>query len=191
MILGSHNSWSYLTPRKWWMKLIRFTARCQSKELGEQYAVYGVRCFDLRVRFDDDDQPMLVHGPVEYEYTREKLEQDLKTFNSLKSVCIRVLLDVRNKRQYTEKQRTAFWNFCHELELFYPDIKFWCGRNLYNWGIIYNFQYRPTCCERYASVCKPRLIDDWFPYFFAHRWNKLITEQGTTSDILLIDFVDL
>lgn len=31
MILGSHNSWSYLPVRKWWMRPIAFMARCQSR----------------------------------------------------------------------------------------------------------------------------------------------------------------
>ena len=53
MILGSHNSWSYLTPRKWWMKLFRFVAQCQDYDIKTQYEQFGVRCFDLRLKFDD------------------------------------------------------------------------------------------------------------------------------------------
>ena len=191
MVLGSHNAWSYLSPRKWWMKLIGFTAQCQRKTIDVQYNDYGVRCFDLRLRFDADGKPMIVHGPVEYVYTPQDIQDDLKELNERENVSVRVLLDVRSERQYTQQQRDAFWNYCHELEMYYPNIKFWCGRNLYDWTINYNFLYFPTCIERYASVCKPRLIDDWWPHLFASRYNHGIIEQGTDKDILLVDFVDI
>ena len=29
MRLASHNTFTYLTPRKWWGRLLAFTARCQ------------------------------------------------------------------------------------------------------------------------------------------------------------------
>jgi len=48
MILGSHNSWSYLPPKKWYMKPFRFTAQCQDWDIKTQYE-HGVRCFDLRL----------------------------------------------------------------------------------------------------------------------------------------------
>ena len=51
MILGSHNSWSYLPPKHWWMWPIHFMAKCQRVDIREQYEKYGVRCFDLRVRW--------------------------------------------------------------------------------------------------------------------------------------------
>ena len=197
MILGSHNTWSYLKPRKWWQKLLRFTAQCQREDLTMQYVRHTVRCFDLRLRFDDNGKPILVHGIVEYDYTPAEIEHDLHNLNdSAKAngdnpVFVRVILDTRTKRQYTASQREFFWNYCNTLEMMYPNLLFWCGRNLYDWEINYTFHNNPTCCERYASVCKPRLIDDWFPFLFAHRWNKMIIEQGTTSDILLVDFVDI
>ena len=37
MIKGSHNTMSYLTPRKWWMRLVAPWARCQSKTIDEQW----------------------------------------------------------------------------------------------------------------------------------------------------------
>ena len=52
MILGSHNSWSYLPVKQWYFTPFAFTARCQSIDIRTQYEKYGVRCFDLRVRFD-------------------------------------------------------------------------------------------------------------------------------------------
>ena len=71
MILGSHNSWTYLTPKKWWMKLISFTAKCQDYHIYDQYYRYGVRCFDLRVRFNSDGKAIISHGIIEYDFDEE------------------------------------------------------------------------------------------------------------------------
>ena len=54
MVLGSHNAWSYLPARKWWMKMLAFTAKCQKYDIQTQYEKYNSRCFDLRLTFDDD-----------------------------------------------------------------------------------------------------------------------------------------
>lgn len=193
MILGSHNAWSYLPPRKWWQWLLRFTARCQRVNIARQVAEFGVQCVDLRVRFAADGV-RLVHGIVEYQYTREQLEQELTRLNAWGSrvpMYVRVLLDVRTKRAYTQYQREAFWQFCNELEMLYPYLRFWCGRNLYNWNTIYTFHYAPTCEERYASVCRPKWLGDWFPLPYALLHNHRNRERGTDKDILLIDFVDI
>lgn len=84
-----------------------------------------------------------------------------------------------------------FSNFCKEIEEKFPNIKFWCGRSLYGWIEEYVFQNNPSCEEKYSSVCKPNLIDDWWPWLFAKRNNKKILKQGTDKDILLIDFVNI
>ena len=81
MILGSHNTWSYLKPRKWWQKLLRFTAQCQREDLTMQYVRHDVRCFDLRLRFDDNGNAQIVHGLIEYDYTPAEIEHDLYNLN--------------------------------------------------------------------------------------------------------------
>lgn len=191
MVLGSHNSWSYLTPKKWWMKLIRFTAQCQKADIFEQYSKYNVRCFDLRVRFVKDHSLLVVHNMIEYKIEEYELLNQLAFLNGMKKCYVRILLDVRKKKHYTKDQRILFQELCLNLEYNFANIKFWCGRNLYNWNKEFKFKSNPTCLERYASVCKPRIIDDWFPYLYAKKNNKSIKKRGTKKDILLIDFVDL
>lgn len=198
MILGSHNSWSYLPVRSWWMKPLAFMARCQRVDIRRQYEL-GVRCFDLRLSFDDNyiytndnKQVMYVaHSCFQYKITSKELEEHLKWLNEQGDCYIRILHEVRRKSQYTKMNVTAFKMMC----LFYKDkfsnIKFWCGRNLYNWEYDYNFEFYPTCEEKYASVCSPKLIDDWWPWLYARFHNKSIRKEGTDRDILLIDFVDI
>ena len=191
MILGSHNSWTYLTPKKWWMKLISFTAKCQDYHIYDQYNKCGVRCFDLRVRFDSEGKAIISHGCIEYEHTNDNLMADLRWLNSKGDVVVRVLHEARRKSQYNELTRDMFVWFCDALEEEFPNIKFWCGRNLYNWNVDYVFDYNPSCEEKYASVCPPKFIDDWFPRLYSLVMNKRNKKKGTDKDILLIDFVNI
>lgn len=65
MIIGSHNTMTYLTPSKWWMKPLARFAKCQDKSLKEQIQS-GVKCFDIRIRFDKYGKAYLCHGLITY-----------------------------------------------------------------------------------------------------------------------------
>lgn len=189
MIIGSHNSWTYLKPKRWWMKLISFTARCQDFNIINQYYNLGVKCFDLRVRFKNNNL-IVAHGIIEYNISKEELLSNLEWMNKFDNIYVRIIHEARNKKQYTEESVKEFIKFCSELETKFKNIKFWCGKNLYNWTNDYTFNYNPSCEEKYASVCSPKIIDDWYPRWFAKKNNKKIIKEGTDKDILLIDFVN-
>ena len=189
MILGSHNSWSYLPARKWWMTPFKFIAKCQDLTIKEQY-YFGVRCFDLRIRFSREGDIILAHGFMEYKYDLGQILYDLNSMNNKRDCFVRIIHEARNKSQYTPESISYFVDFCIKIQELYPNIKFWCGRNLYNWECDYKFKEEPSCEEKYSSVCKPRLIDDWYPRLFAYMNNKKIIKEGTDKDILLIDFVN-
>lgn len=191
MIIGSHNSWSYLPPKKWWMKLLKFTAKCQSKSISEQYTKYGVRCFDLRIRESLDGYPRICHGIIEYDIEFDDILYYLDYLNSKGDCYVRVIHEVRNKKDYVYRNVYWFAMLCNIFESRFPRIKFWCGRNLYNWEKDYNFKEEPSCEEKYSSVCPPNLIDDWWPWFYAKFHNKKIRKEGTDKEILLIDYVNL
>lgn len=191
-ILGSHNSWSYLKPRKWWMRLIAFTDRCQSATIIEQYTLHDVRCFDLRLRWDKKGNMILAHGIVEYKYTEEMLMNDLTFLNARGDCYVRVLHEARNWIQYTTVSIALFQTYCLLLQSKFHNIHFWCGRNLYKWEYDYHFDSpEPTCTEKYSSVCPPKYLDDWYPWLYAKINNEKILQQGTKDDILLIDFVNI
>ena len=187
-ILGSHNSWSYLTPKKWWMKLIAFTAKCQDLTIKEQY-YFGVRCFDLRIKYIDGEY-VIAHGPIIYKYSLEELYSDLRWLNAHKDISIRLIHEIRKEKEWTPEAIAKFREFANHLEYEYSNLKFWCGKNLYNWETDYKFVYTPSCEEKYSSVCAPKLIDDWWPRWFANFNNRSIFKKGTDKDILLIDFVN-
>lgn len=187
-ILGSHNSWSYLTPKKWWMKLFAFAAKCQDLTIKEQY-YFGVRCFDLRIKYIDGEY-VIAHGLTIYKYSLEELYTDLRWLNAHENISIRLIHEIRKEKEWTPEAIAKFREFANHLEYEYNNLKFWCGKNLYNWETDYKFTYAPSCEEKYSSVCAPKLIDDWWPRWFAYFNNKSILKKGTDKDILLIDFVN-
>ena len=79
MIYGSHNSWSFLKPKHWWLRPFAFTARCQNIDIEKQYLLYDVRCFDLRINFDKKGELYICHGPLRYKYTEDDLIKDLES----------------------------------------------------------------------------------------------------------------
>lgn len=189
MIVGSHNSWSYLPPKHWWMWPFHFMAKCQRVDIREQYEKYGVRCFDLRIRWKKWKM-QVAHGIVEYDISEKQLKDNLAFLNDKGDCFVRIIHEARTKKQY-DKSVEFFKSFCYVSVSDYHNIKFWCGRNLYDWTCDYNFRYRPTCDEKYSSVCYPRIIDDWWPWLYAVIQNKGNLAKGTKDDILLIDFIDI
>lgn len=191
MILGSHNSLSYLPVKKWWMKPIAFTAKCQRKTIKEQYEL-GVRCFDLRVRFNKYGLGIIAHGIVEYGFTASQVYEDLAWLNEQGGCYVRVIHEVRSARQYKHRRKELFQHFCQLIEDEYDNIHFWCGRNLFSWERDYHFDYYdPSCCEKYASVCPPKILDDWWPWLYARLHNKNLRAKETDKEILLIDYVNI
>ena len=144
------------------------------------------------IKFDKNGNLIVAHGIIEYDIDKKELFGYLEWLNEKNDVCVRVLHEARNKRQYTEESVEKFVELCKELENKFTNIRFWCGKSIYNWEHNdYEFDYQPSCEEKYASVCPPKWIDDWYPKWFAKHHNKEIKEKGTDKDILLIDFVDL
>jgi len=190
MILGSHNSWSYLPPRKWWMRPIAFTARCQSADIRKQYEL-GVRCFDLRIRFTDEGRMVIAHGIVEYKVSGAELYRDLRWIDEQGDSYVRILHEARNERQYTKFYASLFHDLCKNIEVIRGHIHWWCGRNLYNWEKDYDFGDDPKCYEKYGSVSGKKWLYGWWPWLYARLHNREIREQGTDNDILLIDYVDI
>ncbi len=194
MVIGSHNAWSYLPPKKWWMKILSFTARCQRKTIKEQYDMYNVRCFDLRIRFNDDRIPVICHGLIEYEYSYNELIDDLKWLQSKGDVSIRLLLDLRSvPKNKWQKQKQQFNSFYNEvMKGFFPTFTYYVGRSLPDYEKVIRTIQEGKILEYYSSVSDPKYIDDWIPILYAKLNNKNLKKKDFGDDyILLIDFVDI
>ena len=189
MIKGSHNSWTYLRPRKWWQRLISWTAQCQDKTITEQYKA-GVRCFDLRIKRGKKGGLCIAHGLVEYEISEEVLHGQLSTLDLYGGVSIRVLHEIRREEENTPQELNWFRDMCSFLECRFTNIKFFCGRNLIDWQVDYFFGTEELSIEdAYGSVRKPKTIFALFPRLYEWLYNKIEIERGTDKDVLLMDFV--
>lgn len=190
MKIMSHNSWSFLKPRTFFGKLIKFTAKCQEVNIQDQYEKYNARMFDLRVRLDGSGKLTLCHGLVYY--SPKSLIKDLEYLNSKRDVMVRVLLDIRFAKEDTEEQKNWFIKYCSELEYNYPSIKF-CGGNPAYCGInYYKFNYSlPSIEDGYASEATKTKLDDLWPKKFAKKNNKKFLAKGTDKEYLALDFVNI
>lgn len=190
-MLGSHNAWSYLKPSKWYLKPFAFTAKCQSKNIEEQYNSSS-RLFDLRIRFDKYQDPIICHGGMEYKYSKKQLESDLFWLNKQSDkIWIRIILDIRSSHSGTDEwQELVFADYCHELVEKYPNLIFTCGEELPSGKRVVELDNVDIpVIEKYSSVCPPKLIDDWIPSIYAKLNNKENIEKYAKDNLLIIDFI--
>ena len=199
MILGSHNSWSYLPLTKWWMKPFAWMARCQKKNVWLQKDDYNVKLFDLRVRFDSETGlPVVCHGLMEFETPNSIIDEFLKILG--KNHYVRVVLEMN---KHDEFQEFKFKEFCKNLQSNYSDVHFFGGNNRTDWGCknpIYDF-HTPLedMDDKYSSVTTLfpngpkwlKWVDDLCPVLYAKLHNKENIEKGTNHKWLFIDFVNI
>lgn len=196
MKVMSHNSWSFLTPKSLFQKLINFTAKCQAVSIQEQYEEYDVRIFDLRVKLDSDNKITIAHGLVSYKDSIRHIITDLAYLNNKPDVYVRVFLEIRFACKDTEYQRIWFTNYCRYLETNYPNIKFCGGYPTYNTTVpYYKFKHNlPATVANHASYTTKNVLDDLWPWLYAKRHNKKAVEdyiKSGTDKYLSIDFVNI
>lgn len=186
MILASHNSWTYLPPKKWWMRLFNFVAKCQDKNIKQQY-YNGARMFDLRVRFDNYGYPIIAHGLAEY--SNKCLTDDLIFLNEKgkDTVYVRVILET-NEESYGDE--VLFTNYCASLRNKYENIRFIGGNRKYDWEKVFDFDItEPAIKGVFASVTDSK-IDDVWPWLYAKRNNnKNLKGNENYNGYLMVDFI--
>lgn len=188
-MIGSHNSMSYLKPRRWYLRPFSFMARCQSKSLKEQYEKYGVRLFDIRVSFDKDGTPYFAHGLMQY---KGDVYKHLDYLNTKLNVEVRLLLE-EGWDDGSSFQETHFKAFCSKVKKKFKNIAFFGGIRKRDWTVIHDFKYKgPEYKDLYSSMQPPK-YDDLFPYWYAKNNNKKNIEKfGDIDDYyLLMDFVHI
>lgn len=183
MKLGTHNSMSYLPPKKWWMYPFRFVAKCQSKSIKEQYEL-GARMFDLRVAFTNNLTLEFRHGAMAF---KGDVEDILKYLNSLESnIYIRLLLEINKEDSIQEE---LFKITCKRWEAEYPNLRFFCGRRKFGWKQLYQFKVSDINVIQKVSSMTGTILNDWCPWFYARFYNKKNFDNRNASEWLLLDFV--
>lgn len=189
MKIISHNSWTFNKPKSWWMKVINFTAKCQDVDIKTQYEKYGIRAFDLRVRFENN-LIKVVHGYIVYDVSSSDLFKDLQYLNDKGDCVVRLLHDVRSKKQYTTSPVERFVEYAQYYETMFPNIKFFGGNNLYTTNRDYNFPNRYSINGKYGSVISPTWLFGLYPRLYAFFNNIRNITSETDKDYTMIDFVN-
>lgn len=197
-MFGSHNSWTFRTPIKWYLKPLYFLAQCQEVDIQTQMKDYNISLFDLRVKFINNE-PYIHHGLFNY----GKVDYaDLKLLND-NNCYLRVMLESNSKMKDQILQEQQFITFCNELTQKYPNIKFFGGNRKFDGKGVYNFNtlQQPNLIDLYSSVTTLfdsdnkylRILDDWFPRLYALLKNKKnLKEYVDTEDTYLFyDFVNI
>lgn len=188
-------------------------ARCQRKTYKEQYYIYDVRAFDLRLYFDDNGRCWFKHGPVWYK-TFSFLEI-LSFFNEMGDCYVRILLEETksdSKKDNVKSVENRFISMCKTIEELYSNIKFIGGERKFDWKLLYTFKYQKehewprtidlysstTCLldpDRHGKTSIIDYVDDWWPWLYAKLKNKKNFDEYYRKredlDMFLVDFVDI
>jgi hypothetical protein len=197
-ILGAHNANTYLKPRKWWMRLINFTSKCQKLSIDEQIE-HGVRYFDFRIRYDKESGLFLnCHGLVEYTDSVNQVVLLLSIFaciNKTETIYIRFVYDDTFNNNIDDSDLTDLF-----IEHIYPILRndkniIWQLIKKSSWkDIDSGYSPQPTivdCFKNYRGY-------KWIPfpqrYISKHKehYQKIIDNTHIGNDtVFLCDRVDL
>lgn len=214
IILGAHDAFTYSEPSRFIDYLFSPFAKCQSKQ-PLQLLLSGVRCFDIRVRFNEDSKPYACHGlyrdKVDVESEIEGLyhvnAQITEDDNNNQPLYFRLILET-SKPDIT--QETLFKEWCEKLINRYPNANFIEMRSKFNWKRLYT----PICKEPQIIQSVGSMANDarWYekvlPFAYAKRTNKerlqyskpnyisttyeqveVLAENSEESYIILFDFI--
>lgn len=206
--IGSHNSLSYIKPKKWYLRPFHFMARCQAKNYVEQYEKYGVRLFDVRIWFDKYGKLEVRHGLMAFNIDVDELNRFFDYLDNKGDCYCRILLEEDNvlkKNKNVKEIEAKFSEFCKQVEDTYKHIAFFGGNRKYDFKVIYKFKVeKPHMVDYYSSTTSwfihtdnsfLRIIDDWWPWPYARFHNKKNIEKAKRDlrviDFILLDFVNI
>lgn len=215
-LLGSHNSLTYLKPKKWYLKPLAFMAKCQGVDYRSQYQEHNIRLFDLRICFNKKNALEVRHGMMVYDISENGVLEFINFLNTKGDCYVRIILEENNiqkKKSYAKKSEECFIAYCEFLEKSFPDVKFFCGRRKYDWKCLYQFKNNEVpMLDMYSSTTRlignahynnffskfKNIADDWFPAIYAKTHNKknykeFMEKEDKESEVecLLFDFVHI
>ena len=186
---------SYKKPKQWYLRLMKFFARCQTKTWKEQIEELGTGCLDFRLYWKDGELEYR-HGC--FRYDASDFWEVLDYCNQKKGMYIRVSLEHRKKKEEAPEDLVKkFQETCEIMQHSYQDITFFGGRNMGTWTKLYDFGNNPKireCCSSTTQLISwlPKWIDDWCPWFYAKFKNKENLEKNKDfSGIVLFDFIEI
>lgn len=196
-MLGSHNSLTYLPCRKWWMYLINWAAKCQSKTLNTQFHD-GAKYFDFRIRFKDG-KPVIAHGLIEYKGNIDYMVANLNYLAEYfrETIYLRFVLEYNKIPEDFASQMASLVDLVRYYRGKYPNITYTYVMSKWNEQKVATYYSKdtdtPTLIHKYSSVLKEKRFL-WIPYWYAKLHNKTFLhkytkEVSSDSDVLMLDFV--
>ena len=197
MIKGSHNTFTYLRPTKWYLRPFAFIAKCQNKTIEKQLE-HGARCFDLRVRMNSEGELEVAHNAFVYIKGIQQLDEILRRMSKNtppgERIYIRVLHEVRNVEQEKYSSKEDFETICILLQYLQEEltnIRFFGGQRTMDWrqDFVFPQENEMQYVEKHASVDWPKWFH-WWPWLYAKFYNKHIIEEYKDKNIILFyDFL--
>lgn len=183
MELGTHNSMTYLKPKKWFLYPFQFIARCQSKTIQQQYEDYNVRLFDIRIKYNKDGDPEFRHGSMAY---KGDVYETLNYLNSKNvPIKIRILLETKKEDSLNE---IFFIKDLNRFKELYPNLTFYEGRRKFDWKKIVDI---PTLdVKQIVSSMDDKKLNDLWPWLYAKKHNRENLLNCSEDETVLIDFIN-
>lgn len=196
-MIGSHNTFSYLSPKGIWNKILTPWHKCQDVNIYSQYAL-GMRYFDIRVVFNEYDFNFsLVHNHVVYKKNaKDFLITILKNLNRYSSIedpiYIRIIVDIRNKpcRIEAEYQRKCLYLLMSKIDDF-SNIVIDDVRLYWDW-------HNPIISSKLGiKEFHVSVSGKWYQYLLGTKWfakhfnKEYKNNTNTNSNVHLMDFINI
>ena len=182
VIIGTHNSMSFLKPKHWWMRPINWLfAQCQNNET----YVLECDCMDIRVYWDKKKRWSFAHGLVSYEFGIDDI---------YRTIFISKMGGVRYFRIILERDgnEDGFVKLCQRLECEYDskNVTFLGGYRKSDWKQLYDFGTNDIPIHQWVGsmAADARWYERFIPRLYAKRMNKHNLRNAKTG-INLYDFI--
>lgn len=182
MKIGTHNTMTYLKPKKWYLYPFRFIARCQSLSIKEQYDL-GVRIFDIRITYDKKGRVEFRHGLIAY---KGDVYDTLAWLNS-HNVPIKIRILLEEGKESPEKE-FLFIRDLNRFQIIYPNLSFYEGRRKFDWKQLVKLPNLDV--TQIVSSMQGNKIDDLWPWLYAKLHNKENLEKYKYKEYILMDFIN-
>lgn len=178
MILGAHNAITYLKPKCLFLRPFKWIAKCQSLSI-EELIHKGVKCFDLRVRFDNKGNPYLCHGLIRYCGSFYSI---LHTIAAQQVVYIRLGYE----GTYKDKDFDTFKNLCRTCKENAPLVKFQFCCKYPEWQVIEDNFDKPLV----EAQVVPSWKNFWLGPKYLSKYQDTKIQQYKDQDIIVLaDFI--
>ena len=187
MTIGSNYSMTYLKPTRWWMNLLLPIYRHQSVSIFDQYEMYGVRYFDLRITFDETTGHA-VFKSVKVTFRTFSLYEILNFLDRRGDTFVRFSLEEDSEKEPVKAEKFA--KLCRIIEEIYQNIVFFGGMSTVDGKLLYSFknkdyEYHSMPLDRYDGW-----LDKIFPSIGARRHNGT-DDRECCLPVVYRDYVDV